>query len=817
MKRKRIAIGLLIALAALGGVGLRADQELEVMGDYSGGGTLNHDLVVIGGSVFVLNNDLIIHGDLKVTAGRVVVDGGNLKVHGDVIVTNTLPSSQTPYANDATITVTGNLEVTGAIITKSSNGDSFVEVWDAFDGQEVLSRGGHLYAGRISARGDRHAYVWVDHYVTVTDSIVTKAGEVGNAFVRSNGDLLRPGYYGDIYAGSIYTDAQGGRAEVHVEDGHLEVNGAIITRAYNDAYVWTEGNIRAGSIFAWSSNGDALISGEQIIVNGDIRTESLSGHAYVKARMTLIGGLWGTFEDIIAQNIYTRGYLSGYVNAYRNLEVKGDIVAIQKVPPLEIKGDIVAMQKAPILRNGEFPVAEDAVVQADQGRLYAQNVITRSTDGDASVRAYKDLWVTGDIITKSDQSNAIVWKEAYGGHLRAGNIATEGYDGAYVEAIAGDIDVTHVISTKSNFEAMGMPGRCYASDYATVVAYDGDLFAEKIFTNAFYEASIASIHGNIGVKGPIVTRSYYNKANISAFEDIKAGSISTHGKNGSEMFALGSIEVREDISTKSDLDDAYVVSENGDVRARSIKTDSEQGDGSIIAAPGSAYFQFVPVEGNAVKELKNCEFNFVSDHELSRRLDISGTCTINGCGHHLKFVGDGEIVVKADSTLLIKNIKLSNLKNANTVSTADISSKLKLQDVKWMQVGDVTVNTGSWEVFGDLIISGSDTKFRYASGRPMIVHDDSRLFFDRGTEVEVGSGGIFLFYGAKLHFDGSRLRAITDVYLRNGTLVWDNFVTMYADAGKTIYFGTGNPVNNLTLQPGKMAKLSFSGVVNNNV
>ncbi|MBU1008139.1 FapA family protein [Candidatus Dependentiae bacterium] len=816
MKHKKLLFGFLLASIGFSHLfSLEKVWDVNVSGMYTQAGTIDGDLVVVNGDVYITSGNLIVNGDLKVTTGFVRLCDGNLKVDGDLIITNTNGSGDV----EATLFVGGDLEVTGAVITKSVAGDAYVDIR------------GDLEAGRVSTRASGEAYVITDNHIKVTGAIVTKS-EAAHAFVVSRGESPT---YGDINAGAIFTYAVQVPAElpatapscvvlgfrsalpefssgavVRAANGHVIVTGPIVTHATRmifglgvegrssgsiaNAHVYAEGNIEAASITTYSDGGDAYVSGERVTVDGDIRTEAKSvvgSNAHVEARESVLQTV-GTFEDIVAQNIYTKGDCQAHVIAYRNIDVKGDIVTWDRA-------------------LYDCGAGTNACVKATIGYLKAQNVMTKSPLC-AYVQAQGDIDVVGDVLTSSDYNSANVYSSE--GRIRAGNIATEGVYSTYIYADQ-DVDVAHVITTKQVLDPRGRFRNGYLPLYVRSIT--GDVKAEKIFTKGYGDADVTALN-DVLVKGPISTRSVSNMAKVFAGYELVAGAMSTYGSGDSSIESQSSsINVVEDIRTKSSSSDADVSAINGNIKARSIKTDAySTNDDSIRADAGSAEFTLVPDLETDEIVIENAEFNLDSDHEWPLMLTIDGTCTLNGNGHVLTLTGDGGITVSAGAELYLQNMLIRNVKD-EVISCGDDSSILSLHNVTFMQSDDYTFDTGMLYVRGLFQIKGPGKRFIYTSSPNCMVLKNSTIFFDHGLIFEHGVSVTIELEdrSSRIHFNDAFLDVIEGTRFKDGTFVFDNMVTFsIRDAGK-LYFGNNNGPENIGLEFHEASKLIYSGDLEN--
>jgi hypothetical protein len=760
MKQNKYAIVLLVIFSGTLFFYVRSEL-VHPPGDYTTIGTVDGDLIVTEGSINIPvagGVDLIINGDLK-------LNGGKTSVH-----------------------LTLHIKLSGAIITRRVNGNAHVVAKDP-----GASAVGSIRASRISTSGNGHAYVLADHHITVTGSIITK-GDTGDSFVKSFGKAT---VYGNIDAGSILTYAPAGEGYVHANAGHITVNGPIITESQDSAYAYAEGNIESEKLFLHSTTLHATASAERINVTGDIITTATTsgGRADITVRQSAIVATRGTFEDLIANNIYTKGYSTAYLYIYRNIDVLGDISTFQP---------------------GEVSTLLGGAVQNQIGCICATN-ITTSAYYNAQVAAQNGLGVSGDIITRSWNSSAGV--SCQKGFFRVGSIFANAQSiaGVSFNQPGGTMYVKNTLRT----EDVGGGG--------AQVSSSGGIEAGKIFINGSNDATL-SVGADCIVKGPIVTKSASGPAYIlSTAGDITAGSISTHAVGtaaGTDTAYIqldsGSLYVREDIRTKSVIGSSYVRALAGNITARSIKTESPAGqDDSIQSAAGSGKFQLSIIEGNAALTVKDAEFDLDRDYVLNTALSLDGTCTINGKGHQLNIGASGSIAITSGSTLTLKNINLQNMVNG-TISLAANTSRLFVDNVVWHQKSNVTFGTGSMHITGDLTIKGPSTTFSYNSTQISTIYKNATLTFDQGLTLDFDStsqyGISFENSTSRLRFNASDLVADQDMRLTKGTLVIDNENEFSVVASENIYFGDGmSAANNLNLEFHGLSRLIHSDVTNQNV
>jgi hypothetical protein len=706
--------------------------------DYVSTGTVDGDLIIVNGSLKITaagNLGLLVNGDVKIISGSVFMGptGGKLRVYGDLVVTNTYPNG------DASIITHNGLEVSGAIITRSDNGDANITTTGG-------TSQGTIEAERIITNGYGNSSVYTTTHITVIAEIDTHS-TTSDAFVEATGK--------NLYAGSITTDAYG---DGFVEAGDINVIGEIYAQALvGDAYVEsTIDSIYAGII---TTSGGAVVKGAYVKANngievkGDIRTTSTNLDAYVLA----------TNLSITAGSIITDAYKDAYVSANDQIIVMGDIVT---------KGDTGL-----------------GYVNSTNGYLIASNIIT---DGYTSgyILAPQDINVRRNIFTKSATGDAYAYSSV-SGDILAYSITTSANSDAYVKSEAGIILSQGVINT------FGIAGTAYVSAVA------GDIFAESIFTNGEL-ASYISANKTIEIKDIIKTKSDSDNAYISAGIDMSARSISTDaGTNGYVSSTNGSINIIGDIRTNAPSGNAYVKALNGNIDARSIKTIAgAASDDSIQSAGGSGRFKLFPNTSDVLLTIKDAEFYLDSDHKWNTQLSLSGTCTINGNGYNLEFDSSGAIVLQAGATLLLKNITIDHV-GGNVIRCTDNLGTFSLLNVTLTQTSDVTFDTGSLQIFGDCLITGSGTKFIYESTKTSTINKDSTLMFSHGMTLSYDTNASERIWlserSSRLAFNGSTLHSVEDIRFTNGELLLDNSVTFSVEAGKSIYLGNGVLADNVLL------------------
>ena len=302
--------------------------------------------------------------------------------------------------------------------------------------------------------------------------------------------------------------------------------------------------------------------------------------------------------NVFAENVFFGNYTgpAGYKD--------GDMIIIGGNLSLSssftVNGDLKINGGYVSITNGDLHVTGDLIVT------------NTNTSGTRTARiniSNGELVVTGEIFTKSD---------AYTAHLtvsdgiRAGRIETYGNSTAYIYSSAGSIDVEEDIIARSNthhayvkagadIRAAGIytfAGSTYdgyvsagynidvkgnistnavggdASVYGSVYL-SGGVKAGAIFANGYEDAIILTGNSFIDVIGDIVLSNSMGSSRIAIYNGhLKSGNISVDGWEETYISARDFIHVVGDISTMthSDVGGSFVVSQNEDIKAKSIST-----------------------------------------------------------------------------------------------------------------------------------------------------------------------------------------------------------------------------------------------------
>lgn len=196
------------------------------------------------------------------------------------------------------------------------------------------------------------------------------------------------------------------------------------------------------------------------------------------------------------------------------------------------------------------------------------------------------------------------------------------------------------------------------------------------------------------------------------------------------------------------------------------------------------------------------------DDTLNYPWVFQGNTYIRGGGAVITLGEKGAIVLKGEnSTLFIEGITFKGI-NGHNIRCESNTSKIILQNVKWVQNDDYTFDTGSLEILNDVLVMGDGTTFNYTSNQPSIIDSDSTIKFMWGITFKYQPVNTTLLnliqmtdQTSALAFDTANLSAPNGIQLTKGRLVIQNECYSYNDNSQNntnaIIFGDGTKEGNL--------------------
>ena len=189
------------------------------------------------------------------------------------------------------------------------------------------------------------------------------------------------------------------------------------------------------------------------------------------------------------------------------------------------------------------------------------------------------------------------------------------------------------------------------------------------------------------------------------------------------------------------------------------------------------------LDGNGYSLVLSCSF-VIPENKV---LHISGDTIINGHGTTLYLEPHAQITVDNNVTLTLKNIRIKNVRNSNSVPMIMAwgdGSKIVLQDVELALANDFSFFRGQLFIHDDVIVTGTSV-FLYKSTQASYICDAATLGFDKESTLwyypkSTDNNLIkMLSKTATMYFDGASLRTThTGMRLSKGMVCFDNNVTL---------------------------------------
>jgi len=210
-------------------------------------------------------------------------------------------------------------------------------------------------------------------------------------------------------------------------------------------------------------------------------------------------------------------------------------------------------------------------------------------------------------------------------------------------------------------------------------------------------------------------------------------------------------------------------------------------------------------------------------------ITFSGQSSIIGHGHVLSLAPTGTIIVDSDSSLLLKDVVITGIKE-NNISLTDNTSTVTLQNVAWILDDDFYVNYGKLDIKDNFEIYGQGNTFSYQSSEQSTIYENSKLILQDDTTLyynptEASNNLIMLNAStSQLVLNGATLQTTsTGLQLTKGILLINNNSSLENGGtvdGEAIELGDGvNAENNISIQykPAACLNLTSGIVINKNV
>ncbi len=200
---------------------------------------------------------------------------------------------------------------------------------------------------------------------------------------------------------------------------------------------------------------------------------------------------------------------------------------------------------------------------------------------------------------------------------------------------------------------------------------------------------------------------------------------------------------------------------------------------------------------------------------LSNSLELQGTTTfagstiLDGRGHTLELGASGAMVVASGSTVTLRNILIKGV-NADNIRCADDTATLVLDNVKWVQSGDVNFDSGSLYINDKVEFYGNHV-FNYTSNNPITILKQSLWSLLSSIDLIIGKKQTALAIDPLLFEDNTSLLKLSNcsllitgsgLHLKKGMLILDEEISI--DMQST------NTTNGLIVGDGILLENDFS-------
>jgi len=164
-----------------------------------------------------------------------------------------------------------------------------------------------------------------------------------------------------------------------------------------------------------------------------------------------------------------------------------------------------------------------------------------------------------------------------------------------------------------------------------------------------------------------------------------------------------------------------------------------------------------------------------------KQVRITQDTIINGHGRTLVLEQNAGIIVDANVTCTLKNMRIRNTRNNASNPMFLASHQLALENVELELADDSVMLNGELFIHGDVVVSGSHA-FTYSSPQPLHVTDGATFGFENGSTFLYNSAINVIDMTnetANLYFNGATLRGI--FRMRGGKVFFDNDVRVNVD------------------------------------
>ncbi len=188
---------------------------------------------------------------------------------------------------------------------------------------------------------------------------------------------------------------------------------------------------------------------------------------------------------------------------------------------------------------------------------------------------------------------------------------------------------------------------------------------------------------------------------------------------------------------------------------------------------------------------------------LNGDVTFIGEIVIDGHGNKIDMNGF-DFIVSNSASLSIKGVEIEGI-SGNQIRCLDSLGTITLQDVKWVQNGDYSLDNGHFDFFGEVVITGSGV-FAYRTDEFATLDSYSKITLESGMtfsyDPSIANNSLLVMTDTTsvLSMHNSTLFATsTGLQLTQGTLEIDGKVVLESEAtvqAEGIVFGDGSDEDN---------------------
>jgi len=214
-------------------------------------------------------------------------------------------------------------------------------------------------------------------------------------------------------------------------------------------------------------------------------------------------------------------------------------------------------------------------------------------------------------------------------------------------------------------------------------------------------------------------------------------------------------------------------------------------NGPLTLAPGLEIYRGGYIQGRGHTITFEGDLTIPSGESLV----ITSSTALDGRGNTLCFEENASILVENSVTLTLRNMRIKNIHNNDVkpmIYPLGAKSIIVLQDVEFALAEDFTFKKGQLFIYDDVFVTGT-WAFVYGSDQPCCICDASTFGFDKDSTFYYNPSSYdnnliqMQSRTSRMYLNGATLMSSpVGIWLSNGTLCFDNHVTVSSFAQRTL-------------------------------